>query len=206
MDCHEFANANSRNDNECDIILDFFAGSGTTAHAVMELNRADNGNRKCILVTNNEITDINPNGIAIDVTTKRLKRVMSGECYDGNKDFAWLKKNAPYGDNLAVYQIAKISKYAQGEVCHTEGEARSISNNDNRDISPTAQYDKEKEIQYGNPLDLIDEKLYGLSEFTNKHEKAKWLYDNFKACVKECESDEAYKNRHPKNLKGGEND
>ncbi len=36
------------------IILDFFAGSGTTAHAVMELNREDGGNRQCILVTNNE--------------------------------------------------------------------------------------------------------------------------------------------------------
>lgn len=36
-------------------ILDFFAGSGTTAHATMELNSEDNGNRQCILVTNNEI-------------------------------------------------------------------------------------------------------------------------------------------------------
>ncbi len=35
---------------EEDIILDFFAGSGTTAHAVMELNKEDGGNRKCILV------------------------------------------------------------------------------------------------------------------------------------------------------------
>ncbi|MGX3043708.1 site-specific DNA-methyltransferase [Helicobacter sp. T3_23-1056] len=128
------------NDNH-DIVLDFFAGSGTTAHAVMELNRADNGNRKCILVTNNEITDINPNGIAIDVTTKRLKRIMSGECYDGNKDFKWREKNEPYKDNLEVYQIAKISKYAQGDNCHTEGEARSISNLKSRDISPMAQYD-----------------------------------------------------------------
>jgi adenine-specific DNA-methyltransferase len=37
------------------IILDFFAGSGTTAHAVMRLNRQDGGNRQCISVTNNEV-------------------------------------------------------------------------------------------------------------------------------------------------------
>ncbi|CDE43291.1 site-specific DNA-methyltransferase (Adenine-specific) [Clostridium sp. CAG:768] len=36
--------------NKCDIILDYFAGSGTTGHAVIELNREDNGNRKYILV------------------------------------------------------------------------------------------------------------------------------------------------------------
>lgn len=38
------------------IILDFFAGSGTTQHAVNLLNKYDNGNRKCIMVTNNEIS------------------------------------------------------------------------------------------------------------------------------------------------------
>ncbi|ALM80798.1 DNA methyltransferase [Helicobacter pylori] len=40
----------SNNTNEGDIILDFFAGSGTTAHAVMELNAEDKGNREFILV------------------------------------------------------------------------------------------------------------------------------------------------------------
>lgn len=100
-------------DEKSCIILDFFAGSGTTAHAVMELNRADNGNRECILVTNNEITELNPNGIAVDVTAKRLKRIMSGECYDGSKNFKWREKNEPYKDNLEVFRIEKVSKYAQ---------------------------------------------------------------------------------------------
>lgn len=36
-------------------ILDFFSGSGTTAHAVMRLNKQDGGNRRCISVTNNEV-------------------------------------------------------------------------------------------------------------------------------------------------------
>ena len=38
------------------IVLDFFAGSGTTAHAVMRLNLKDSGHRQCILVTNNEVS------------------------------------------------------------------------------------------------------------------------------------------------------
>ena len=37
------------------VILDFFSGSGTTAHAIMRLNRQDGGRRQCISVTNNEV-------------------------------------------------------------------------------------------------------------------------------------------------------
>lgn len=91
-------------------VLDFFAGSGTTGQAVLDLNREDGGNRQFILVTNNEKTESTPNGIAYDVTSKRLKRVMSGECYDGNKDFEWIKKNEPYGDNLEVVDIAEVNQ------------------------------------------------------------------------------------------------
>ena len=38
------------------VVLDFFAGSGTTAHAVMRLNKQDGGHRQCISVTNNEVS------------------------------------------------------------------------------------------------------------------------------------------------------
>lgn len=54
------------------IILDFFAGSGTTLHAVMQLNSEDGGHRQCILVTNNE------NGICEKVTYERNRRVIEG--------------------------------------------------------------------------------------------------------------------------------
>lgn len=91
------------------IVLDFFAGSGTTCQAVQELNKEDGGNRECILVQMNEKTATTPNGIATDVTAKRLKRVMTGSCYDGTTDFEWIKKNAPLGGNLDVYDIASVS-------------------------------------------------------------------------------------------------
>ena len=60
------------------IILDFFAGSGTTGHAVMDLNKEDGGKRKFILVTNNE------NNICIDITYERLKRVIYKDNYTEN--------------------------------------------------------------------------------------------------------------------------
>lgn len=53
-------------------VLDFFAGSGTTLHATMQLNAEDGGHRKCILVTNNE------NNICEEVTYERNKRVIQG--------------------------------------------------------------------------------------------------------------------------------
>lgn len=93
-------------------ILDFFAGSGTTGQAVLELNKQDGGKRQFILATANEITDTTPNGIVNDVTSKRLKRVMTGECYDGTKDFKWNEKNKPRGDNLDVYDIATVAPYS----------------------------------------------------------------------------------------------
>lgn len=94
-------------------ILDFFAGSGTTGQAVLELNNEDGGNRQFIVCTNNEITKFNQNGIAYDVTSKRLKRVMTGCCYDGFNDFKWIKENSPLGDNLDVYEIAEVSNSEQ---------------------------------------------------------------------------------------------
>lgn len=53
------------------VVLDFFAGSGTTGHAVTQLNKEDGGNRKYILCTNNE------NKIAEEVTYRRLNNIQS---------------------------------------------------------------------------------------------------------------------------------
>ncbi len=93
------------------IVLDFFAGSGTTGQAVAELNKSDNGKRKFILCQANEKTDTTPKGIAYDVTAKRLKRTMTGKCYDGTDDFAWLKKHTPLGGSLDVYEIGEVANF-----------------------------------------------------------------------------------------------
>ena len=54
------------------IVLDFFAGSGTTGHAVLELNKEDGGNRKFILCTNNE------GSICENVTYPRVSKIING--------------------------------------------------------------------------------------------------------------------------------
>ena len=74
-------NANATQENqktslqEADIVLDFFAGSGTTAHAVMELNAEDGGNRKCILVQIEEPINESKNKVAYDFCKNELKSI-----------------------------------------------------------------------------------------------------------------------------------
>ena len=80
------------------IILDFFAGSGTTGQAVMELN---GGKRQFILCTNNE------NGIAENITYERLYRVINGEGTKGEQ-FKWQyskDKKSLKNNNLDVFWI-----------------------------------------------------------------------------------------------------
>lgn len=72
------------------IILDFFAGTGTTGHAVLKLNAEDGGHRKFILCTNNE------NGICEEVTYQRLKTVITGKRADGSEYSEGIPANLKY--------------------------------------------------------------------------------------------------------------
>lgn len=66
--------------NKNALVLDFFAGSGTTAQAVLELNKQDRGNRKFILCTNNQ------NNICENITYKRIKNRIIGYSFSGKKN------------------------------------------------------------------------------------------------------------------------
>lgn len=79
--------------NKKAIVLDFFAGSGTTAQAVLELNKEDKGNRKFILCTNNE------NEICEEITYQRLVKVNYGT-----------PKIEPNKFNLKYYKTAYIPR------------------------------------------------------------------------------------------------
>lgn len=72
------------------IILDFMAGSGTTGHAVLALNKEDSGNRQFILCTNNE------NNICTDVCYPRLKKVIKGYKNGKSENIAGLGGNLKY--------------------------------------------------------------------------------------------------------------
>lgn len=80
----------SLTDNKDCVVLDFFAGSGTTGQAVLELNKEDGGNRRFILCTNNE------NNICTDVTYPRLKTVITGIRPDGTKYSEGIPANLIY--------------------------------------------------------------------------------------------------------------
>ena len=80
-------------------ILDFFAGSGTTLHATMQLNAKDGGHRQCILVTNNE------NGICENVTYERNKRVIQGYTTPKGEQVAGLTDNT-----LRYYKTAFVPR------------------------------------------------------------------------------------------------
>lgn len=81
------------------VVLDFFAGSGTTGQAVIELNKEDGEHRQFILVTNNEAggkADAGAEGIAEKVTYPRIKTVITGIRPDGTKYSDGIPANLRY--------------------------------------------------------------------------------------------------------------
>lgn len=111
------------------LIIDFFAGSGTTLHAVNLLNAEDNGNRRCVLVTNNEMSveeekqlidaghlpgdeEWESLGIANYVTWPRIVGCIKGKDIDGNV----LQGN--YGVDKEKYELQKL-KVVEGDKTKT---------------------------------------------------------------------------------------
>lgn len=90
-------------------ILDFFAGSGTTGHAVLAMNRRDGGNRKFILCTNNE------NNICTEVTYPRMKRVI-----EGYADVSGIPANLKYYSQTFVPVINSDNDKRELVNCSTE--------------------------------------------------------------------------------------
>ena len=88
-------------------IIDFFAGTGTTMHAVAELNATDGGTRQCILVTNNE------NGICREVTQPRLKAVLTGKWADK-------QKHDPLPGSVSFYKTGFIKRSKSPDRMRTE--------------------------------------------------------------------------------------
>ncbi len=89
-------------ENSNAVVLDFFAGSGTTLHAVMRLNRRDGGHRRCVSVTNNEVSvdeqkeliarghrpgdrEWEERGICNFFTEPRIRAAVTGETPDGRQ-------------------------------------------------------------------------------------------------------------------------
>lgn len=112
------------------VILDFFAGSGTTGHAVLNLNKEDNGNRKFILCTNNE------NNIMSDICYPRIKSVINGKNYKGEEI------NEPFQDvSLRFFKAGFI----EDDVSKDQAKYNLIEKSDGLLILKENIFDKVKE-------------------------------------------------------------
>ncbi len=115
--------------NKSAIILDFFGGSGTTGHAVMKLNDEDGGQRKCILVANNE------NSIGEGIMYERIHRIVTGLGTDGSA-IKWKNnlKNPYFSSNLwdifeIEYHDLKVDEVEKAEklLQHAEQDFQALN-------------------------------------------------------------------------------
>jgi adenine-specific DNA-methyltransferase len=113
-----------------DIVLDFFAGSGTTAHAVLAQNAEDDGDRRFILVSNAERTEVEPEkNICRDVTRERVRRVIDGYEVRAKKSvkqveglgggFAYLEARR-VGYEMAAVRLAPESIWTALQLLHAD--------------------------------------------------------------------------------------
>ena len=104
------------------LVLDFFAGSGTTGHAVLNLNERDGGTRRFILCTNNE------NNICEEVTYERIKRVVKGYKDRRGNDVNGVPGNLGYykTDLVNIEKLQTISDTARLKITYQAGEMIAI--------------------------------------------------------------------------------
>lgn len=107
------------------MILDFFAGSGTTGHATMALNQEDGGNRRFILCTNNE------NGISEEVTYPRIRKVIEGyEDVDGMPaNLRYFKTTFVPKSDVSDDTRRELIKKSTEMICLKESTFKKVSNN-----------------------------------------------------------------------------
>lgn len=124
--------------NENSIILDSFAGSGTTAHAVLNMNKADGGNRKFILI---EMMDY-----AESITAERVRRVIDGYG-EGNK------KVEGTGGNFSFYELGERLILENGDL------------NPDADVEKIRDYIWYMETKTGYENSVTDDNTYFLSTY-----------------------------------------
>jgi len=149
------------------IILDFFAGSGTTGHAVFALNQEDGGNRQFILCTNNE------NDICTDVTYPRLSKVINGYTTPKGVAVGGLGGNIDYyrTDLVPTDGIVNISDTTREELTKKAGNMIAIKENTHAMIELNEHYQifknetssKQTAIYFTEDLSHFDELIQKVS-------------------------------------------
>ena len=153
--------------NQDAIILDFFAGSGTTGHAVLDLNKQDDGNRRFILCTNNE------NNICEEVTYERIKRVMKGYENKKGEEVGGLGGNLRYykTDLVDIEKLHHTPDHAKVQLTYEAGEMIGLRENTLNEVEKsdwwqifeghgktTAVYFKEDKERLQDLVELLEKK------------------------------------------------
>ena len=156
-------------------VLDFFAGSGTTAQAVMELNKEDGGNRQFILCTNNE------NNICEDITYQRIKTVITGNRQDGSKYSDSLNANLKYYKTSYVPRIDTEEENLHNNLLTNIKNLIQLENGINIDDKSIKVFlDEEEFDKMTADKDALDEcdKVYISSDILMTSEQEKILENN----------------------------
>ena len=150
------------------LVLDFFAGSGTTGHAVLEMNKEDGGNRQFILCTNNE------NNIAEEVTYQRVKKVIEGYKGLDQKTYHGLGGNLRYfKTNLFPFENtdSNIKNYADKLV-----ETLKIKEDSFEEYRVTDDLKIYKNIENYLVIIYDDSKIYKNKDLINSLDKKTKIY------------------------------
>lgn len=160
-------------------ILDFFAGSGTTGEAVLQLNQEDSGSRDVILVTNNE------GNICSDVTFPRLKAAIEGRVLESGEVFQG------YGGQLHNFQVKFVKRSLNSDeikirimdscidlLCFREGVFHKVSK-DNSNFSIFSNADRAVGIYNSFDISEIETFRQILSHLPGKKKAYIFSFDNF---------------------------
>lgn len=148
------------------IILDFFAGTGTTAHSVLDLN-ADKNNLKFILCTNNEDNNGDGKKVCSDICYPRIAKVIKGYTNSKNESVEGLGGNLKYfkTDFIDVDSIYKVSDNKKLNLTYQAGELIAIKEDTFEDLEKNEYY---QIFKNGN-------KVVGIY-FIESHKKLKELF------------------------------
>jgi len=161
-----------------DLILDSFAGSGTTGHAVLDLNKEDDGNRRFIMV---EMED----NVAKDITAKRINRAIAK--YEYRDGFEYCELDKPLFDENGQIDksctFEQLATYIYFTETHTNIDKKALRNNFIGELGETEYYLLFRE----KGKNILDEKF--LKEL-KQNEKKKIIYAD--SCLIDAETLEKY--------------
>lgn len=156
------------------LVLDFFAGSGTTGHAVMELNDEDGGDRRFVLVSSTEATAKEPQkNVCRDIGAKRLAAAVNGYEYTAN---GTMQKVGGLDGDFAYFRTARI---VRGSIRDKIGHAQ---------VWTALQM-----IHFPNTVPLPKGRKWAAHE--SEQEQIIYLTDTAPATLKQASDKAAHKNR-----------